>query len=397
MAENRGATVAEHDTREGMTVLLTDSARATPGLWASLDQRERTLNDVAHISFLFPEKAASPSSKVHANDSLCGSIFRKFKVPLANTIFQSGHVSTLFAQRMKCSLSPDGPTLVAPEEHHPLTKQTIQLVDLLEPPISRELYTSLKPITEPRIVDHAVGNILRTLHKGSRDHQSFPASQELEAAVSRWRTVNPVNGHRVGVWALVTPRELLQGSQVPSHLGNIMNCLEAGSRLHHVLSGGGGWGNKQGLLSLDPILQPDIVESDASVPPWLRETEDGFGFETFEQTVKPGDMVTFCATQEQSATFSSSRAEHRKASFAVGTCPLREEMPLTDGENDLDASIAVATNHFGVLSSRGLEYSRSVMKAEKEPTDASKTPTISTRTRLDAPHTVYHEWSEAVG
>ena len=392
----------EHDAStdygmtEGMTLLLLDTAKAAPDLWSSPNQHEEAdRHEVGHLSFVTKD-TSHRSSNVNVKELPKKAVTRIFKIPLANTVFQSGQVSTLFAQRMKLNGMPGksvGPTL---EKYRSLQHQTLELEDLLTAPTSSGLSTQLTRITHPRVVDAAVGNILKTFRRDTGIQQPFPASQELESAVSRWRTQSSIDGQRPGVWALVIPREAIQG---PEFLDSrdILSSIDTGARLHHVLSGGGGWGNKKGLLSLDPVCKPEIFESDSSVPPWMRETEDGFGFETFEQTVKPGDIVTFFIAQLQPLQSPLSRPELRGTSLALGTCLPVDDTPSSDGERDSNASCVVTANHFGVLSSKGIEFTVANRDGKAKSEDTSQSSKLVTKTILDAPHTVYHQWSIAGG
>ena len=284
-----------------------------------------------------------------------------------------------------------GPTL---ERYSSPRNQTITLGEFPTAPTSSRMSTHLSPVTEPRIVEAAVGNILKTFRQESGSQQPCPASQELESAVSRWRTRSPMDEQRPGVWALVIPRETTQNLE---HLNpqDLLKLIDTGARLHHVLSGGGGWGNKQGLLSLDPICEPKIFESDSSVLPWMRETEDGFGFETFEQTVKPGDIVTFYIAHAKGLRSPLSSSYRRGASLALGTCLPMDDICSSDDESQSDTSCVVSANHFGVLSSKGIEFTVKCCKAKAKSEDTSKVSKVITQTMLDAPHTVFHQWSTA--
>lgn len=113
-------------------------------------------------------------------------------------------------------------------------------------------YTSrlpLIPLTSPRKVLHCAGNILRELSSPEDPNTGVPASRELESAVDRYLTENPqAPGRKLDIFALITVPD-----RQPPENGNIDPWnLQSGQKLRRVLSGGGGWGKKMGLLSIDP-------------------------------------------------------------------------------------------------------------------------------------------------
>lgn len=113
----------------------------------------------------------------------------------------------------------------------------------------------LRALTDPRRVHAAVGNILKLL--SDDNGVPIPASEELEVAV-----VNPVlNFGGVDVFARITP-------YLPNPQEGI---LSRDARLHRVLSGGGGWGTKVGLLALDP--QTECADSPSGFQPVVRVGE----------------------------------------------------------------------------------------------------------------------------
>ena len=108
----------------------------------------------------------------------------------------------------------------------------------------------LTPLTPPRKVLHCAGNILRELSSLEDPTVGTPASRELESAVDRYLKENPQvsPGRKLDIFALITP----PGCQAPGN-GEVNPWnLQSRQKLRRVLSGGGGWGKKMGLLSIDP-------------------------------------------------------------------------------------------------------------------------------------------------
>lgn len=140
------------------------------------------------------------------------------------------------------------------------------------------LHIPVVPVTAPRRIADIYGNILRRLEMNGQD--AVPASQELERRLDAYFRSQGWRAQPANVWALILPHEYIQegsegrlsyhGSQATVPLldaeavqktwsmkdsrseTQISELIANGARLNRVLSGGGGWGRKQGLLSLDP-------------------------------------------------------------------------------------------------------------------------------------------------
>ncbi|KAK4904922.1 hypothetical protein LTR66_017855, partial [Elasticomyces elasticus] len=216
--------------------------------------------------------------------------------PLARTTFTNGLPFTLLHYQYQMCI-PTGPGKVTPTVKVKESKQelTSASVRLLLPKIKQNiaLAAPLVPLTPVRTVRAVMGNIIRQLsvsEHGAEGHApsararlpTGPASQELEAAVSAYFKARAIPSQPVQVWALVSPQphervgDLNVGSDpletlrrlspadlsnawrshqdgtVIEEVGSLFAALQRGARLCKVLSGGGGWGKKAGLLSLDP-------------------------------------------------------------------------------------------------------------------------------------------------
>ena len=161
----------------------------------------------------------------------------------------------------------------------------------------------LVPITSFRTVHSALGNILKRFEVGGEE---VPASKELEEVVPRLlqerskRMLGDIQGP-LSVWALVVPARLA-GRWRPGLMESLdfQPMFREGCRLHKVLSGGGGWGAKQGLLSLDPEAKfstTDEEDVESFERDFLANREGGGGGGSI---VGPGDEVMFCV---DTATF----------------------------------------------------------------------------------------------
>jgi hypothetical protein len=100
-----------------------------------------------------------------------------------------------------------------------------------------------------------MGNILRRISKPAdgESNKPIPAASELEKDLPKYAEDNNLTGQRLSVWALVEPPHAADETKTSlSSQDYVTSAIQKGSRIHRVISGGGGWGKKQGLLSLDP-------------------------------------------------------------------------------------------------------------------------------------------------
>lgn len=209
---------------------------------------------------------------------------------LANTLFLSGRKKTLLDATYL--LDPSGDLHLA--QHEWLAHCSIPYHDgetrFLSNFNNRALETDivlnlpLVPLTEPRKISDSLGNILRTVELP--DGTQRPASHELEANLESYFRTTKQQPHPRPVWALLTDESGVERSCLVFHNAKFMDALHGeasqrsaleiiwsksdleasaeykiplresilldGAKLQRVLSGGGGWGDKAGLLALDP-------------------------------------------------------------------------------------------------------------------------------------------------
>ncbi|KAK5124670.1 hypothetical protein LTR85_001383 [Meristemomyces frigidus] len=251
--------------REGLAYMF--QRNPTPLSIASQTRLSPSAQKPGSLSFELPPTSERPSNWT-------------IQLPLAQTIFSTGLVSTLVHTRY--DYSAEGGLVSGHEQQ--LESQALRLPLRAEYGVINH-HAPLIPLTPFRIVRNHMGNIVRTLSsnlainekgKAPSDHSaSQPASQELETAVSQYFKAKNLSPEPVQVWALILPSlrvwsnvrtdKLAQEKLLGLTTENIheawtgkadQNIIRAmrlgGARLHRVLSGGGGWGKKAGLLSLDP-------------------------------------------------------------------------------------------------------------------------------------------------
>ncbi|KAI5793182.1 hypothetical protein EDC01DRAFT_88516 [Geopyxis carbonaria] len=140
----------------------------------------------------------------------------------------------------------------------------------------------LKALTKPRKITDGMGNILRNVETPEGPQG---ASRELEAAIAEYTP--PEGAEKLHVFARLTAQE---PSSSPTEL-----LLAPGTRIHRLLSGGGGWGNKAGLLSLDP-------QSESDVSSFARMFEERFNAQDGDEQgvlgiVREGEWVQFFVSE----------------------------------------------------------------------------------------------------
>ena len=180
-------------------------------------------------------------------------------LPLANTLFQTGRLSTV--ARIGVRRGPEGRLIMVGSDQEVLHEgwDTVNRVYKVDIPCEAGLQVDfgarlpLYPLTKPRKVLSCVGNILREV-QAENGETGEPASRELEQAVNAYLSSQPdhLRKQKLYIFAYITPRTSPPPSQDLVVAGINPWELHGGAKLRRVVSGGGGWGKKMGLLSLDP-------------------------------------------------------------------------------------------------------------------------------------------------
>ncbi|KAI1077175.1 hypothetical protein F5B20DRAFT_553420 [Whalleya microplaca] len=339
------------EPQTGFSILYGSAARILPELWnrdtfgSNVDQ-----DRASSISFL-----SGPLS----GDTRPLEI----TLPLANTIFHNGRTSTLFASRWQRG-ADRSLTLTKMDEKH---SQTIL------PGRASSHHTSsllpLLPLTPPRKVVAGLGNIVRQVEV---DGSPTPASKELEILIpevldARSNQHGESSPGPIGVWCWVVPPHVVEaqglrdlkvfqdGSSTSeaelalSAMDAFSRLLSSGCRLHKILSGGGGWGAKQGLLSLDPetiYKYPD----EESLDMFIRSFNEPDNSEISESLITPGSYVIFCI--EPHWTSKDVEASQMLGPVtAIGVDPNKE---IELYSNSVPGVVEIVDGHFGAFSTAGL-------------------------------------------
>ncbi|KAL4870985.1 hypothetical protein BDV12DRAFT_165051 [Aspergillus spectabilis] len=369
---------------EGVSILL---ARAENILGKAVAPRQVRSVETEEPTLLFSfQKDAKDPQTTHQPVHEIG-------LRLANTIFLNGKENTLVGARWSHDLSLGRLRL---EDSVDLSTCSVTVSPVS---IGRSLELPLHPVGERRKVISSMGNILRQIskHADGTSNEPMPASSELEKELPRYIAEQGITDQRVSVWALIetsVESPYLKSSDSQSSLAK---SIEMGAKLHRVMSGGGGWGKKQGLLSLDPEMsfgQPvngsmqslykvlstntegitDEVDSPLKQPTGIQDLS------TLSQAAEPGDYVQFFVSVEEhqphsdSRTWSPSGSPGRSLSCDFGVVSNADTLlSQTTRQKDL----TTVPNFFGALSEKAITY--------LQPLAEPHSNVFESRTKIDVP------------
>ncbi|OJD22176.1 V-type proton ATPase proteolipid subunit [Blastomyces percursus] len=433
---------------EGISLFLVDRDALTTKVAPSLQNRDMSTPETEPtLSYLYrqiPTKRVSPAV----------TTFTEVGIRLANTVFLNGKSRTMLASRWRYSShsepNHESPTLTLDKEYNLLNCQ----INGATKPHEVTARVPLHPVTKPRVITTSMGNIISQLrHQDDGSRSTIHASAELEKALPAYLEANNLQNQRVAVWALVRPVSLQGGLHVASGMSaataDPLVAINEGARLHRVVSGGGGWGKKQGLLSLDPEysyqtagdaalgsgrvrLVHEIFEEVASGSEAAAEVEedseqmanlvgesvpgsiqfkDGRLTTDLSEIAKEGDTVQFLVAPLDSLRPSSSKAEKdekvpaidadprkRIMQISFGVIPSSEtefgeetydpdidQATMSGGDGDGDGGIIAVPNYFGALSEKSFIYSIFNEMAPKYGNCRGGPGTLVQGTKIDVP------------
>lgn len=114
------------------------------------------------------------------------------------------------------------------------------------------------------------------------------------------------------------------------------------------MSGGGGWGLKQGLLSLDPETSYIEPEED-SIEMFIKAFQERDSSDSSEGLVTPGSYVLFCI--EPYGTERNTPGQKPTPTISLGVAPTNDEGVALDNTK---GDVEVHDGHFGASSTIGL-------------------------------------------
>jgi hypothetical protein len=310
--------------------------------------------------------------------SISETVVKKVQIPLASTIFQSGQENTLFVR----GWTHNGIASTLTEiQSAPVAQVRIDCMMGSDRLLMHRMALSapLLPLTQPREIRAAMGNVVRRVITDASE--DMPASQELEAAVNSYFIERDLPASSVAVWALITndrerqsqkhqdwsdylPKTWRVDPPVWGPSRSILAMLQVGARLHRVVSGGGGWGNKAGLISLDP--DSDFGRSDGMTGNDEPRGDDSDASElTMDMlgtAAKPGDEIQFLISRADYEDPSVSVPTADAWTFDFGTIPSTiDAMPSLNTVGQLlpngSTTVERYPHHFGALSEKGISLS----------------------------------------
>lgn len=310
---------------------------------------------------------------------------------LANTIFLNGKENTLFGARWAYDTSSGRLKL------EKLVDLSTCSVMMMPRSIRSSLNLPLYPVGERRKVISSMGNILRQVakHADGKSDESMPASSELEKVLPRYISENDIADRRVTVWALIEKTEKSPYAKSKHSQSSLAEAIQNGAKLHRVMSGGGGWGKKQGLLSLDPEMSfGDLREDIKPLHQLLSMDEVGSAYEAarppelpmflqdlskLSQAAGPGDYVQFFASVAERELYADNSISTCESSGNTVSCcfGVMSDADMLSSNIVGHKNLTVVPNHFGALSEKAITY--------LQPLAEAKPDTFETHTKVDVP------------
>jgi hypothetical protein len=335
---------------------------------------------------------------------------RVIALPVANTMFRNGRESTSYEDIWQVGTALKNGTYFQRKSRAPLKSFEVAVSPADAWPF---IGIPMLPLTRPCEIGSSIGNVLREL-KRSDTGKLFPASTDLEVAVpqflnSPWLTETAKNGF--SVFALITCKdfyataseEVRTGVRPPGRRALLDGLVDGRARLHRVTGGGGGWGNKKGLLSLEPGV--DVFADNHDLLPPLPPEGGNYDFRSASALTSTGDNVQFVAVfpgqqgpveveqlwnaflEKETGMINSWQTRYGTSypRVVLGTSPPDEENSSA-ATNSLSPGkkFIFAANHFGMLSEGGACLGR--INANTLHPDDGNEP-VSFTSRLDVPFT----------
>lgn len=363
-------------------------------------QQFSTSNNPATLSFIVPSASHQISEgRLSTNTTIT--------LPLANTVFSNNRAATMFTTQWSYEAETNKLTYMNTSDvNHasinlPAEKmgkgKGIKNVFRSQDRILA-LSTPLVPLTPLLEVKDAMGNIIRTLAASDEpDSDIVPASQDLERAVATYFVKHQMDPQAVSIWALVVPKPVNTNQPTPveaavlglikrlnisilEHLSgtsseglvrrdfvpsSITTLLWSGASMHRVQSGGGGWGKKAGLLSLDPDIEYTREEAKALDFDFDNDDLELPSFSGLKTAASPGDRVAFFVQAPEGVGrptvvhLQTRDDEQRATSLDFGVIPstsdnMEDDVSANSPEAATQANLTTFDNHFGALSETGM-------------------------------------------
>lgn len=317
------------------------------------------------------------------------SVTHEVGLRLTNTVFVNGKESTLFGMCWTRDGTTNAYTLDST-----IDLTSCAVTSTSSAGASPHLKLPLYPIGDKRKVIASMGNILRQISKSTdpNSQEPIPASSELEKDLPQYIKEHNITDQRVTVWALVEKPDIKVGDHSLPTRDYLIQSLRQGGKLHRVVSGGGGWGKKQGLLSLDPEIsfsgsaQRDALvgldqlfnpsaDVEMDLPPFLAKGLVGDDLSLLSQVATAGDFIQFFVsvdpTSMQDAVPSDASHSEGNITYRFGMVANAEERSSSD-MIDGNENITVVPNSFGALSEKAISYTQPMAQGGETPGSSTK-------------------------
>jgi hypothetical protein len=327
---------------------------------------------------------------------------RHIDLPVANTVFVNGQRSTLFEEHwaVQSDRSTSTPPSVIYNGRHSLKHFQIPTGCGADGFLGG--HVPVEALTPERKVVRSMGNVLGEIEI---DGRAVPASQELEKAVSNYLASHPehaVSGP-IAVYALIrragdSSVDEAQGSQqnTTNRGSEVDSAIWRGAKLYKVTGGGGGWGKRQGLLSLEPATDFESPADTMTFP----DLDDDFTIPSTmgSQNMIPEDSAVqfWVYSGDENAHRDSTAADpkqppdpdrHLPLTLLLGTASQPESR--THPQSPDGAGVEFLPDRFGMISYGGAALGFEETPASGERFSQESEPFKSSRTRLDVPNSSY--------
>jgi hypothetical protein len=330
-------------------------------------------------------------------------IGRGIELPVANTIFVNGNRTTMFRDTWHYEPLEGETTRFVHDARYVPSKCHVRMrCDYRA--FFRGSAIPLQSLTPSRQVISAMGNVIAQIQV---DDRTEPASQELEKVVPGFIQQHPLStaSGPLMVYALIRPSQSFKPSQKAGvNASSLIHALWHGARLFKVSGGGGGWGKRAGLLSLEPAIDFRPSQTEALINSIdLDGGDDLVDKLSSNVLVPPGSHVEFFACPDPSAQNvelppRNTPVEQQvdwdgpvEQTVILGTRldPVSGDVMPDTREHD-GASVTFIPNVFGMLSYGGaaLQVREKDTHVKREHVPGPRTPPekrTKALTRLDVP------------
>ncbi len=322
---------------------------------------------------------------------------RHISLQVANTLFLNGQRDTMLHHVWDIYLGDSGPKIQRDDTSR---ARYLRVPLTCSPDSFLHGHVPLRGLTPERVISRCMGNVLAEIEI---DGKSVPASQELEEAVTKHVASEP-GGGPVLVYALIRPPGMRPATEQAKRdagvksISAVLSEIWRGARLHKVTGGGGGWGKKKGLLSLDTAVDLKAGEAKTMLFPDL-DDDDSTPFEMKSQAMIPeGSTIEFLLhikeeIRQTEAHFSNpedpppwDRISKRK--WVFGTASPAEHPKLRaakDFNRDDFSGVMFLPDFFGMVSYGNVALGSDETPGRVEWYVPDSPPLKVFRTRLDVP------------